>query len=140
MLRADEVDIGAGQATTRGPRVTPARVRHKARIGAACRVDAARSLAVFGQMLTPARGQKRVEVARRSQVGVYVAVDDAQARLGVTRWGAGAIKITFEHQAHLGVSLSRGYVAIGLSISILARNGAERPSGTARSPSNCQCG
>ena len=105
MLGANEVDVGAGQAANRRPRITPARVRHEARIGAARGVDAAGPLAVFGQMLAPARRQERVEVARRAQVGVDVAVDDAQARLGVA---SRRVDVTFEHQAHVRFSLSRG--------------------------------
>src|SRR6185295_19725137 len=70
MLGADEVDVGTRQAASGRPRITPARVRHEARIRAARRIDAAGSLAVFGQMLAPARRQELVEIARRAQVGM----------------------------------------------------------------------
>jgi hypothetical protein len=108
MLCADEFNVGAGQPASHRPRIAPARVRHEARVGVACGVGAASSLAVFGQMLAPASRQKRVEVPRRTQVGVNVAIDDAQARRGVPCWGAESVDVTFEYQAHVRFSLSRG--------------------------------
>src|SRR6266478_5396832 len=82
VLLAHEGEIGSGRAAGRRPGIAARDQRRGPRIGRGADIGRPQMIAVALQVLLPAFGQERVEVASRMQAGMNIAVDDPQAALG----------------------------------------------------------
>ena len=135
-LLLHEGQAAARAPTLRRPGVAAGRIRLALRIGWPCLIRLPRPRPERLRHLHPAllhiREQILVGVALRMDVAVGNGEFCARGRLDDR--AAGHLNV------HWTVSIKRGKVSRGLSIMILRTRSRDRPSGSAASPSNCQCG
>ncbi len=147
MLPGHEGQITAGSAAGRGKRIPARGHRLRLGIGRPALIGLAVGHPEGFKMFLPALGQPRIQRLHAGDARMDVAIGDHQP-VGRGQMGPGSVQNIDVHDVSsllLGVSPpwanpKRGNACSGLSIVILRISSAEKPSGIASCPSNCQCG